>query len=317
MIRQWSGLAVVAAVVAGVYAQGQFISLGSPIGMAAELVTSQSLSDWEQKDWAGDPARAKGMGDKVDHPIKCNDTDGWTADDNLNPTTTVTPAPKVAGAPAPHDRSLKEEGPYLKTKKENWKIFEMSIEYKALDAKQVPPLAIKKNVCTDLDPRPANNQHWSNSGVYIFDRYEVQIVDPSKFSGNARGAAIKNADGVSSLSQLLPGGLYEMNPPGGQFINRANPTNQWNTLVIQFCPAVLNGAAAKIRTALNPTPQAPNIVWEGPIESAKQMALPGTGGRGKAGLPFAYEGPIFLQSHWGSQVQFRNPVIKELKDCPL
>jgi hypothetical protein len=123
-MRQWSGLAVVATVMAGVYVHGQFISVGPPIRAAEALVTSESLSDWEQKDWAGDPARAKGLGDKVNHPIKCKDTDGWTADDNLNPTTTVTPAPKAAGAPEPHDRSLKEEGPYLKTKKENWKIFE-------------------------------------------------------------------------------------------------------------------------------------------------------------------------------------------------
>jgi hypothetical protein len=314
-MTRWAVLVGALTIGIALWAQREFVSLSPPVGSAPGPVVSNSLSDWEQKDWATDPARNMGLGDKINHPIKCNDTEGWTADNNLAPTVANTPAPKTPPAPALHDRSLKEEGPYLKTKKEDWKIFEMTIEYRPLDDKQVPPLPAKD--CTTLDPRPANNQHWSNSGVYIFDRYEVQIIDPSKFSGNKTDQPVQNADGVSNRNQLLPGGLYELDPPGGQFINRAKTTGQWNTLIIKFCAPLPDGTPAKIQTALNPAANSPNVVWQGQIRNAAGTTLPGTGGRMKAKLPFAYQGPIFLQSHWGSQVQFRKPVIKELAACPL
>ena len=296
------------------YAGREFITQGPRIGAAAEPVISDSFKQWEQKNWAGDPARAAKLGAKVDHVLDektgCGETKGWRPDNADDPRLYTSPEPDtipVAGAPATHARSLKREGPYLKTVKENWKIFEMTIEYKALDAIAVPPMAT--DGCTPKNPQPdknqPDNQNWSNSGVYIFDRYEVQIIDPSKF-GIAKGAQVASNDNKSNKNQLLPGGLYAIDPPGGNFRNRANPTGEWNKLVITFCP----GKPAKIRTALNPTAEEANIVWSGNIDAA------GTGGS-RSKLPHAAEGPIFLQSHWGSQVVFRNPFIKELMTCPL
>lgn len=197
---------------------------------------------------------------------------------------------------------------------------------------------------------PVKNEHYSNSGIYIFDRYEVQIIDPHQFDlpngkkGVAKGDDVphdfrKNPNGentpvegpaggevvkVSDRNQLLPGGMYMLDPSSGQFKNRANKTKEWNKLEIVFCPpkidqtdATMATGPAEIEVKLNG-----EIVWSGPIIGADAKPLKGTGAQGKdvdptKPRPFLKEGPIFLQSHWGSQVEFRNPMIEALKDCPF
>ena len=64
-----------------------------------------------------------------------------------------------------------EEGPHCRTK-EPWGAFRMTIQYRALDRRPVIPRP---------PPFPHTNQDWSDSGVYIFDHYEAQILDPSRF----------------------------------------------------------------------------------------------------------------------------------------
>ena len=69
-----------------------------------------------------------------------------------------------------------------------------------------------------------------------------QILDPSRFDS----------------SDDPPGGVYGVDPPTGGYINRANKTGEWNTLVIEFRPPSLDPSdrkvirrAARIKTVLN------------------------------------------------------------------
>jgi hypothetical protein len=66
-----------------------------------------------------------------------------------------------------------EEGPYYRTK-EAWGALRLTVQYRALDRQPVTPKP---------PPFPHTNQDFSDSGIYIFNRYEVLIIDPSKFDG--------------------------------------------------------------------------------------------------------------------------------------
>lgn len=111
-------------------------------------------------------------------------------------------------------------------------------------------------------------------------------------------------------------------------INRANPTNTWNTEVIEFDPGVIDATDAKklstpawLKVILNG-----EIVYRsalslgGPIQYLDRprpagINITGTGSRANfddPGLPPLVSGAIFLQSHWGSQVEFRNPVLEKV-----
>lgn len=297
------------------HASGQEQRLeGAPIPINAPLQESASLVD----DWVQDP----------DYIYKCNETKKpefqWKLgrDDRGN---VIVTTPK--GNP-----SLKEEGPYYRTTK-MWTNFEMKIEYRTKDEAPVPPMPVpnpnKIKETRDCGPGKApdfspNNQHFSNSGVYVFNRYEAQIVDPTKFGVNP-GQEVRNEIRfvipppsfdflpveveVSNRNQLLPAGLYSLDPPNGKFTSRGKKTGEWNVLEIVFCAP--DPAPAKIQTKLNG-----EEVWKGDIK-AGNINLTGTGESRSKLKDFVKKGYIYLQSHWGSQVDFRNPVIKELAACTL
>jgi Domain of Unknown Function (DUF1080) len=81
----------------------------------------------------------------------------------------------------------------------------------------------------------------------------------------------------------------------------------WNTMVIEFEPGTLDNdgktltTAAWIRVTLNT-----HVVFQGEIKDG-MTNLTGTGSRGSK-KPVV-KGPILLQSHWGSQIEFRNPMV--------
>ena len=236
-------------------------------------------------------------------------TPDWTASRDGRTRTTPTRPP---GAPFAF-----EEGPYYRTK-EPWGAFRMTIQYRTLDRRPVTPRP---------PPFPHTNQDWSDSGVYIFDRYEVQILDPSRFDslddppgGVPTGAEIRDDPRVrrggrvvpNNRNRQVPGGVYGVDPPSRAYINWANKTGEWNTLVIEFRPPSLDPAdrtvirrAARIKTVLNG-----HVVFDGAITDSDGRPLNGTGVRRNDTTP-ATRGYIYLQSHWGSQVEFRDPVIEE------
>ena len=119
---------------------------------------------------------------------------------------------------------------------------------------------------------------------------------------------------ANNRNQQIPGGVYGVDSPSGSYINRANETGEWNTLVIDFRPPSLDPAdrtvirrAARIKTVLNR-----HVVFDGAITDSDCKPLRGTGVRRGAPTPVT-RGYIYLQSHWGSQVEFRDPVIEEVR----
>lgn len=238
---------------------------------------------------------------------------------------------RTPGPPAAGQDNIGEEGGYYRTK-DQWGQFTMTVEFRFAPE----PTRVRAGTPT---VKPMTNQDFGNSGVYIHDRYEVQIIDPSRFDspndpagGVPYEGEVKNdprdAD-VGNRNKQVPGSLYGVdspNPkavPNGKFNNQSKPAPTWNTLVIEYCPPVLEAdpanpgkmrikTAAKLKTILNG-----KLVWGTVDADGNEVAaeikdatgpLKGTGGR-KNAEPVD-RGPIYLQSHWGNQVEFRSPVVK-------
>jgi hypothetical protein len=236
---------------------------------------------------------------------------------------------------------MNSEGPYLHTQAEvPYTDFRMTIHYATQDDKKHVPLpwGDRKDPTLTWNPRPESNEHYGNSGVYIFDRYEIQIIDPSAW-GVGSGETIGDAGKAS----LTPGGVYKMPElenvpadsdlefdPNGKdtygykynFVNRAKGTGAWNTLVIEFrAPVVENDLImrpAHVTTWLNPADvdnrTDDELVFKGWIVDRDGKAVGGTGSRATVTKqnPLVDKGRVYLQSHWGSQVEFRAPVFARL-----
>lgn len=216
--------------------------------------------------------------------------------------------------------SLTQEGPRYVTN-EDFQAFRMTVEYRGLDTTPIAPAPNGKRL-------PESNQHYSNSGVYIFDRYEVQIIDPSKFNltsgetGVATGgeltSVIVNDANSGNVSYYVPGGLYgvPIASPDGHYWNWARPTGEWNDLEIDFKPAVLEDLDPRdpskgqdVNVAVEPARISVKLngmtVLENVAIQDTTGPLRGTGSRARA-PGFLVSGPVKLQSHWGSQVEFRD-----------
>ena len=179
--------------------------------------------------------------------------------------------------------------------------------------------------------KPISNNDIGNSGIYIYDRWEVQIIDPSRFDGPndpadgvAMGDAIntdpREANAPDNKKRLTPGNLYGVSTPNGEYKNWVKPGFVWNTLTVEFTPPVLEPVpadptvprqvltAARIITRINDY-----VVFDGQIKQCN-TPLSGTGSRGNA---VSYKpldsGLVLLQSHWGAQVEFQNVAITGVK----
>jgi Domain of Unknown Function (DUF1080)/Circularly permutated YpsA SLOG family len=278
----------------------------SPVAPGPPAGADPVVSDW----WAAWEQVPTGQPRGKTHP----ETPDWAA--SPDGTTKTTPA-RPKGAPF-----ASEEGPYYRTKRQ-WTAFRLTLQYRTMDRQPITPRP---------PPFPHTNQDWSDSGVYIFDRYEVQILDPSKFDSSADpaggvllGGEIRDDPRVrgggrmvpNNRNQQVPGGLCGVDIPGGRYINRANRTGEWNNLEIEFRPPVLTPTdpkvimkAARIRTVLNG-----HVVFDGKITAPGGQPLNGTGVMRHTPAPAAW-GPIYLQSHWGSQVEFRAPQVEEIDPMP-
>jgi hypothetical protein len=227
-----------------------------------------------------------------------------------------------------------EEGPYYRTT-DKWKSFTMTIEYRTLDTKAaVPTPAFDKGIkppdkdlpieCKEHDPKKKTDleQFFGNSGIYVYDRYEVQIIDLYAFDNKkyGPGSEVPAKLGKSEQGHLTPGTMYSLAPnktTKNWGKKTADPTkigDGWNLLKLVFCAPTLNGTtitqAAKAYTKLNGTP-----VFEGELKTTAPLNSTGTTRR--KGEPPLAEGYIYLQSHWGSQVEFKNPSITEIQGaCP-
>ena len=143
--------------------------------------------------------------------------------------------------------------------------------------------------------RNPSSQDRGNSGIYIFNNYEIQVIDTFGLDLNVENNAIK----VESLNSQWCGGLYKAKATD---LNMAYPPLRWQTYDIDFTAPEFNGDK-KIKNA-RITIRHNGVLIHDDFELKK-----GTGNGAKK--PQLAKGPIYFQSH-GNPVQFRNVWATEL-----
>jgi hypothetical protein len=133
-------------------------------------------------------------------------------------------------------------------------------------------------------PPDVTGQDRANSGVYLQDRYEIQVLD-------SYGETTPKIDGAAAIYQRKPAD-----------VNAAKPAGTWQTYDITFRAARFDEAGRKTQDARV------TVVWNGTTVH-DDVAVAGTTGGGAAEGPAA--GPIRLQDH-GSKVRYRNIWIEPL-----
>lgn len=135
-----------------------------------------------------------------------------------------------------------------------------------------------------------NNQNRSNSGVFLQNRYEVQVLD--------------NNDNPTYVNGMV-GSIYKQAAP---LVMAAMPTGQWNSYDIIYHQPVFNEEGDKVKEAtitvlLNGVLIQDHFLIEGTTE---YIGWPKNDAHGEA--------PIKLQDHQdNSGVSYRNIWVRELK----
>ncbi|MFC8921232.1 family 16 glycoside hydrolase [Cellulosimicrobium sp. NPDC057127] len=179
----------------------------------------------------------------------------------------------VAGGPATwpvEDGSMESFGGDIRTK-EKYDDFRMHVEWYQ----------------PELDPSQTG-QARGNSGVYIQERYEVQVLE---------SFGLEPADNTA-------GAIYQRKAPD---VNAATPMGTWQTYDIEFRAARFDASGTKTEDARL------TLVWNGQVVH-DDVAIEGKTGNGKNEGPTA--GHIRLQDHGdpGPNPRFRNIWIERLSD---
>jgi|ERR1017187_7727603 hypothetical protein len=129
--------------------------------------------------------------------------------------------------------------------------------------------------------------NWGNSGVYLIDKYEIQIIQTRIY-----------ADGVC-------GSIYGQTPP---LVTAARKAGEWQTYDIVF-------AAPRFAGEKLLEPAYITVIWNGVLVQDHVAALGPTKHRALANYDDkTTRGPIMLQSH-NSNVRFRNVWIRPLREA--
>jgi len=145
--------------------------------------------------------------------------------------------------------------------------------------------------------RAPSNQDRGNSGVYIFNNYECQVLDSFALDFDKENCPFK----PQSDSKQWCGCLYKFKLAD---IHMVYPPLQWQTYDIEF--------TAPVFTDGKKTKNARITVIHNGVKIHNDVELPkGTGAGG--GRPEKPRSKIFFQGH-GNPVAFRNIWIKERKE---
>ena len=137
----------------------------------------------------------------------------------------------------------------------------------------------------------ARGQARGNSGVYLQDRYEVQVLDSFGLEG-------KDDD---------CGGIYKI---AKEIVNMSFPPLAWQTYDVDFTAARFDADGKKTGNART-TVKHNGVVVQDDLELSH--VTPGGGNEKPAQDSDLAKGPIYLQDHGGDPVVFRNIWIVEKK----
>ena len=161
---------------------------------------------------------------------------------------------------------------------------------------------------------------FGNSGVYICNAIEIQIIDQNRIDAlDAPTLDPKHPENIlysgyqseatNTLVTGIPYGIGEVPLLNGRPNNNLKPTAEWNTLKITFIPHyAINDAtghperliSADIEVELNDLPTFKGLVTEG------------TGQKKRTPLSMVHDRNVYLQAHHGSLVSFRNITIDSI-----
>lgn len=133
-------------------------------------------------------------------------------------------------------------------------------------------------------PPDVTGQDRANSGVYLQERYEVQILD---------------SYGDTTLADDEAGAIYTKKAPD---VNAATAPKTWQTYDITFRAARYDASGEKTEDARI------TVVWNG-VTVHDDVAVDGPTGGGVAEDPTA--GALRLQDH-GSKIRYRNVWVEPL-----
>jgi len=143
--------------------------------------------------------------------------------------------------------------------------------------------------------RKPSSQDRGNSGVYLFNNYEIQVLDSFALDLNSENNAIK----LESLNTQWCGSFYKSKLPD---VPMAFPPLTWQTYDIDFTAPRFD-ASGKKTTNARATVRHNGVLIHDDVELKK-----GTGGGGSR--PEKAKGAIFFQGH-GNPTAFRNVWIME------
>ena len=137
--------------------------------------------------------------------------------------------------------------------------------------------------------RNPSNQDRGNSGIYIFNNYEIQVIDSFALDFDSKNNAIK----TESLNKQCCCCLYKMKLAD---VNMALPPLTWQTYDIEFtAPVIEDGKKVK---------NARLTVFHNGVKIHDDYELK-TGTGAGAGRKQLDKGPIYFQNH-GNPTVFRN-----------
>jgi hypothetical protein len=131
----------------------------------------------------------------------------------------------------------------------------------------------------------ARGQGRGNSGVYMVDHYEVQVLDSFGLEGKDNEC----------------GGIYTQKAP---LVNMCLPPLQWQTYDIEFTNAEIDSQGKKVKNARITARHNGTLIHDG-----VEIARPTGGGDNR---PEGTPGALRLQGH-GNPLQYRNIWIVEKK----
>ena len=167
-----------------------------------------------------------------------------------------------------------------------------------ITTKELESFHMHLEFCMPFKPdRTLSHQDRGNSGIYIFNNYEVQVMD--SFALDFEDPA-NNAIGLNSESFQWCGSLYKKKTPD---VSMVYPPLRWQTYDIDFTAPVFEGDK-KVRNA-RITVRHNGVLIHDDVELET-----GTGAGAKR--PQVAKGKIIFQGH-GNLVMYRNIWATELK----